>query len=820
MCKQKEGSITVFLSLILLLILAITMTTIEAARVNGAKVYAERALQTAMDSVLSEYYRPLLEEYHLFGLEGSYGTDNLNTDVIAAKLRNYMEYTFNPGKDLKDSGGNPYQLFNLYGIHTDNAAINKTNTLTDFNGELFVNQAVSYMKYKEISGGIEGFLPKLLDTQETEKAQAVLEEKQETEESLYEIDERILNLMRLIDGITINEKGVKVNRDGKIAIQNYFVKKIITLPITKANLGIQNDLVYSSLMGHYSNANPKIDQAQEAINSLNSNAAKKEEAEAAYQSLLSIDQSSIKDPEELSALKESIAAAKDRFDTYKQIEKGLITTLNKDMKDLNNLVEGIQPAIKAAQKIIDELIPLQGEAAIKIENYETYLTENKEQLKEEFYQGLLDDLAQLEKYKGGGNQSDSITQYDFIGMRATLNANEAILTAIKADTRLIVTTEKESWKDVETALTHIRSSLTAYSHDKLQFDYSTLEKPVESDSFFSGVRSILEEGIMGLLIEDKSQLSDKKLSGKELPSTVHKIEPGEEPEDISSSVSNLNLAGGGSLFSELMSDFSKGFDLKETAGSGVEGAAKFLLLQEYLFDHFGSYRIDELQEEIKALDYELEYTIMGKSTDYENLKAVLTRLLLIRTVMNMITLLSDKKSNEEARALAIGFVGFTGLPALVEITKMIVLTVWAFAEALVDASALLQGKALPLIKKSVEIQIGLHEIFYLNKVLIKSKADQIKETKTVLELSYQDYLKLFLFMESQENKSFRAMDLIQENLQLKYEDTFYIKNCLFGFSTKADYSMDSRFIKLPFVKEMLNNEDYKYVYHVVMEYSY
>ncbi|WFR57556.1 DUF5702 domain-containing protein [Anaerocolumna sp. AGMB13025] len=820
MCKQKEGSITVFLSLVLLLILAITMTTIEAARVNGAKVYAERALQTAMDSVLSEYYRPLLEEYHLFGLEGSYGTDNLNTDVIAAKLRNYMEYTFNPGKDLKDSGGNPYQLFNLYGINTDNAAINKTNTLTDFNGELFVNQAVSYMKYKEISGGIEGFLPKLLDTQETEKAQAVLEEKQETEESLYEIDERILNLMRLIDGITINEKGVKVNRDGKIAIQNYFVKKIITLPITKANLGIQNDLVYSSLMGHYSNPNPKIDQAQEAINSLNSNAAKKEEAEAAYQSLLSIDQSSIKDPEELSALKESIAAAIDRFDTYKQIEKGLITTLNNNMKDLNNLVEGIQPAIKAAQEIIDELIPLQEEAALKIENYETYLAENKEQLKEEFYQGLLDDLAQLEKYKGGGNQSDSITQYDFIGMRATLNANEAILIAIKADTRLTVTTEKESWKDVETALTHIRSLLTAYSHDKLQFDYSTLEKPVESDSFFSGIRSILEEGIMGLLIEDKNQLSDKKLSGKELPSTVHKIEPGEEPEDISSSVSNLDLAGGGSLFSELMNDFSKGFDLKETAGSGVEGAAKFLLLQEYLFDHFGSYSIDELQEEIKALDYELEYIIMGKSTDYENLKAVLTRLLLIRTVMNMITLLSDKKSNEEARALAIGFVGFTGLPALVEITKMIVLTVWAFAEALVDASALLQGKALPLIKKSVEIQIGLHEIFYLNKVLIKSKADQIKETKTVLELSYQDYLKLFLFMESQENKSFRAMDLIQENLQLKYEDTFYIKNCLFGFSTKADYSMDSRFIKLPFVKEMLSNEDYKYVYHVVMEYSY
>ena len=38
MAKEKEGSITVFLSLILLLILAVIMTTIEAARNNGARV--------------------------------------------------------------------------------------------------------------------------------------------------------------------------------------------------------------------------------------------------------------------------------------------------------------------------------------------------------------------------------------------------------------------------------------------------------------------------------------------------------------------------------------------------------------------------------------------------------------------------------------------------------------------------------------------------------------------------------------------------------------------------------------------------------------
>ena len=64
---KEEGTITVFLSLILLLILSLLFTMIEGARVNTAKVFAERALTAAMDSTLAEYYGPLWEEYHIFG---------------------------------------------------------------------------------------------------------------------------------------------------------------------------------------------------------------------------------------------------------------------------------------------------------------------------------------------------------------------------------------------------------------------------------------------------------------------------------------------------------------------------------------------------------------------------------------------------------------------------------------------------------------------------------------------------------------------------------------------------------------------------------
>ncbi len=820
MIKEKEGSITVFLSLILLLILAVTMTTVEAARVNGAKVYTERALRTAMDSVLGEYYLPLFKEYHLFGLDGGYGTDSMDLDTITAKLKEYMEYTFNPGKGLETSYGGSYEYFNLYGIRTSGININRTDTLMDFDGELFINQGVSYMKYKEIGDSLESFLDKLSNAQDTKKAQEVLQEKQETEENLYEIDERILSLMRLIDGITINEKGVKVNQNGKIAIQDNFVKKPFILPVTQANLGIQNELVFNSLKGHYINPGQIIDSAMEDINSLNENVIKKNSADEAYQHLKSIDQSGIKDSDKLKALRKSISKAKKKLNQYKQTEKDLISALNSHMKALNKLAEGTLPTIKSAQKAIDELIPIQEEVSLKIRDYEKFLWENKEQLNGEFYQGLLEDLSFMEKYKGSDSDGSSNVQCDFKGMRDTLKTDENILLAIKSDTQVRASTNEESWKELKTALNNIRNSVGAYSYDKLQFDYSTLVKPVESDSFFSGIKSLLENGITGLMIEDMDKISDKELSGAELPSGLHQIRSGETPSDIISLISKINLSGGGDLFSEITDAFSKDIDFKDAAFNGMEEAGKFLLLQEYLTEHFTNYGESGLSDEIKALDYELEYIIMGKSSDYENLKAVLIGLLLIKTVMNMITLMSDKKCREEARALAIGFVGFTGLVALVEVTKMIILTVWAFAESLVDVSALLQGKTLPMLKKGSDIQIELSEIFYLNKALIKSKADRIKESKTLIDLCYQDYLKLFLYLESQENKSFRAMDLIQENIRLKYEDTFYIKNCIFGFQADAEFEMDSKFINLPFIKQMLNKEDYDYVFQTTMEYAY
>ncbi len=821
MKRSQEGSITVFLSLIFLLILAVIMTTIETARVNVAKVYTERALTTAMDSVLAEYYLPLFEEYHIFALESGYGTESIQTDAIVTKMEDYMEYTFEPNKDLYLIDNYiPINNVNLLGIHTTNLEIEQTNSIMDYNGELFADQAVSYMKYKELGNGLESFLQKKSIIKDTTVAQTVLTEKQIAEESLYKIDQGILGLMSLVDGISISEKGVKTDKQGKILIKDNFIKRICILPATMDNLGIENQLVFSSLSGHHINPLEIIDLARDEIDLLIVNISLKDSARIRYRFLSLIDQSEIESDRKLEEHKRDLKNAKKRLRYYEDREVKLLNTLNKDLNSINELVNGTLTMIGRALPILDNLILKQGAVTQQIEAYESILFESQKYLNEGLFEGLSDDLTAMEKYKKTGTEiNQAVGNYDFQVMKDTLLKNQSILLNIRSYSR--VSASEEILKEIKSSLSADRIGIQQYSHRGLQFDYSTLTKPVESEDFFHCLNSMLENGIIGLVVDETENISKKKMTATNLPTSLHNISESIEPKDISSSLSNIDIESeiGGAL-TGIITGFGTDFDLPGTASASGEALGRMLLLQEYIMEHFDCYNEAEAEDSLKALNYELEYIVMGRNTDYNNLKGIIMKIMLIRTVMNVITLMGDSKSCGEARALAISFVGFTGLPALVSIIKTIILSIWAFAESLIDIAAILQGKSVPLLKNGSSIQLELQELFLINHSYIKNKVAAMKENTAFIELNYRDYLRLFLFVKKQEEKSFRSMDLIQENLQNKYEDTFYIKNCLFGYRVNAEYQMNTKFVTLPFVKQFIDYEDNNYIFHSTKEYSY
>jgi len=87
--KSSPASITVFLSLSFVLIAAMILTITEAARTSAQKYYMQTALNSAMESLFSEFHRPLWENYRIYALE--YRDEALLKEELENYIRPYKE---------------------------------------------------------------------------------------------------------------------------------------------------------------------------------------------------------------------------------------------------------------------------------------------------------------------------------------------------------------------------------------------------------------------------------------------------------------------------------------------------------------------------------------------------------------------------------------------------------------------------------------------------------------------------------------------------------------------------------------------------------
>lgn len=839
--KKSEGAITVFLSLVLLLILSLVMTILESARVNTAKIFAERALTTAMDSVLAEFYDPLLEEYHLFALEAGYGGTAINKEELEKRLEDYMSYTFTPNKELSY----PTEGLELYDISLDSLTVTETAVLMDYQGELFLNEAVEYMKYRELGNGMELLLDKMSALEKPEKVSILYEEKLRAEEELVAIDEGILKLMMLYDGIHTTTKGLKVNKEGELQTVPDYIKKICSGAVTKEKTGINNDSLFTAVAGNYIDPGVlfseigecfrRLDSILETIKSLDAGIVNTgqqiTEAETTLGELKAYQESVKKDKE---ASKEASAQVKACREYISELETQLSSmelerTMSESEKltmieeirirrdEIVLLTRSLETLIPQAESVIDDILLTAGKADELIMNYEGSLTEAEEELGEGIYSTMEEGLQELKRY-----QSGNAFGYDFPGMKQILKQDYEILTA--ADSYLMeagTSLESMDYDKAQESFTSAGETLRTYRTDGLTLDYSSLVIQKNSSMDPLGlIGELVTEGLTGLVI-DSSEVSDAKLTEGSLPSEIASL-AGETGIgfDFGSLFKSLVIGGKKSGLEGLFAGFGE-YDFTSELGEAANAAAEHLLFQAYLQEHF--YRLpmegeDTSGRKPSALDYEQEYLLMGKSSDRENLNAVLTQIILIRTILDFTSLLGDKAKWSEARAIAAGLVGFTGLPILVSITQTVLVVLLAFSEALVDTCALILGKEVPIFKKKVGL--NFNELLYLTREYIHTKAAGYPEEKGALALSYADYLKIFLFLKNKTEVSYRCMDLIQENIRLRYESSFSLQNCVFGFETEAEFHIKTKFIALGFVKKLLAADTKGFRYPVKAGYSY
>ncbi|MBQ6313089.1 MAG: hypothetical protein IJI30_07440 [Lachnospiraceae bacterium] len=198
-------------------------------------------------------------------------------------------------------------------------------------------------------------------------------------------------------------------------------------------------------------------------------------------------------------------------------------------------------------------------------------------------------------------------------------------------------------------------------------------------------------------------------------------------------------------------------------GHGVfTGHREPSLLSDTLFD---LYLLDVMNQETdepkeSGLSYEIEYILAGEESDRKNLENVAGRLILIRTAFNAQYLKESAVRQTEITQLAIFLAAVLAAPECEEAIREAVTYVWSYAEAVMDIKALFDDKKVPLNKDDQSWTLSLEGLLSFEK----SVAEGWESADEEEGLSYKDYLRMLLALESRQTKCMRALDLIETNL--------------------------------------------------------
>ncbi|MDE6251562.1 MAG: hypothetical protein K2M78_02840 [Lachnospiraceae bacterium] len=214
----------------------------------------------------------------------------------------------------------------------------------------------------------------------------------------------------------------------------------------------------------------------------------------------------------------------------------------------------------------------------------------------------------------------------------------------------------------------------------------------------------------------------------------------------------------------------------------LEGALRKAVFGEYVLTHFGCYT--DLRDNT-PLEYEVEYIIEGNSRDNENLKAVVGKIIAIRSGFNMISIFKDSEKRNETYILASSVAGVTGMPLVVKIVQIGIVSAWSAAESVADVKNLLSGKKVALIKSPSQWNLSLDNIINADKTK--------KEEDDKGGLSYQDYLRYLLSMQNKALQVNRTMDVIQLFICKNYNKDFKMSECISSISITSDYQIKRLF---------------------------
>lgn len=458
----------------------------------------------------------------------------------------------------------------------------------------------------------------------------------------------------------------------------------------------------------------------------------------------------------------------DQYDENADVQADFSRRVNDLRKTGKEISECLTDINKETKKYYESV----AEAKVKVDEIEEELEEKKESYDKEVYNVIKEEVDDI-KTKSADTNAD---YYHVIENETTVNAYLSKLEGLDQFCAFAQTPlSEDNLSEYKKQTAFYRDQFSDFDLGALSVALNMEQTAQEDDGFLDAINEIFSSGFLGFLA---GEVSEKETDQTSFPSiTVGKV-AAEDTEEEKESL--LNLAANKALFTE------------------------------YILEHLGNYR--ETKEN-SVLDYEAEYVLGGKKADKDNLSSVIGKIVLIRSGLNLISLLQDGEKRTETYALASGIIGFTGQPVLIKIVQLLIISAWSAAESLTDVKALLEGKKVPILKKADDWNLSLEGIKNFSEEMITGK--DCKHG-----LTYEDYLRVLLLMQNRKKQYFRTMDILQANMCANENENFRFKDSIAAVTVRTEYVANILFPTLPPAGRILRVHKGRYLFHYEQEYQY
>lgn len=760
--KQK-GSITVFLSLVLVLLFSFLLTMLEAARIRGASAYVSMVSELAGDSFLASYYYPLFQQYRLFGVDAGDENGYFSESSLGEDIKENVTYGMSGQK-----GG-------LLTFEHTRVSVEDYKTIMTDEGAEFLSQ----VREQIVLDGLSLAVTEFFTEEQFVEAGAVGKIYRKQEETLAEtatVTKELLALMELADGIQTGSHGLVVGKDGRLQTTGVFIKQLLSMDEGELKQAYENEEIYHAISDNFFRADKEAEEIQKLIQ----DAERLEKDSAALEGILAgygasykelqddwLELNRSEEPEEaaLSQLERAMAGLELAMDSasmeltkYEEQRSDAMADAKTRYKGLEKVLKSVEAVLEKSLKILDNLEKKQEKAKATVTAYETFLKGMESLVSEELY-GVFDkELETMKIYVGMEEQG-----YYVPTMQQSVESNLALLQEFSLEGF-----SEEELDRVASELEAIAGGMASYTSEGLWFTYGEIVVAEQTGANVAdALRELLTTGVLELVGVSKEEQSDRKLNGEALPSAI--LEGESFFTDLMSCIAEVEqMFSGGDI----------GMLLKNAGNAMLDATA----LELYCMKYFHSF-VDK--SELTKLQYEREYLVFGAKKDKTNLLCMVLHLVAIRTLFSMVGILKQPDKMSAIEAFAAGVAGCTGIPILLEVIKYALLLLWAVEEALVEVAALLSGKCVPVVGNGT---ISMGELLFINKSMIASKASTLPEG---VGPDYEDYLVLLSLTRSARKKMYRAMDLIQENIRYRYRDSFRMRNVVteLQFCSKSELKM-------------------------------